>query len=251
MTATACLYAEAIHAIQDTGYCILPGLLPRDLIDACAQSFFAMYDYRKGKGIPDNRGPHRNYLDVPFSHPFSDPRLFENPTILEIVEGVLGSEPVIIHYGTDTPELGSEAQGLHADGPPLFPESEVVTPAYALAVNFPLVDVHADNGPFEVAEGTHLRHPEHGLERIARGEVTLKPLLMRRGDVMIRDPRTLHRGSSNRTEQPRPMVVVAYQRPWLRHRGFEPMRLSPAARDVLSPRARKLLSLHLEHDLYV
>jgi ectoine hydroxylase-related dioxygenase (phytanoyl-CoA dioxygenase family) len=38
---------------------------------------------------------------------------------------------------------------------------------------------------------------------------------MRRGDVMIRDVRHIHRGTPNRTDTPRPMVVIGYSRRWL------------------------------------
>jgi hypothetical protein len=38
---------------------------------------------------------------------------------------------------------------------------------------------------------------------------------MRPGDVAIRSPLALHRGSPNRTHAPRPMVVMGYVMHWL------------------------------------
>ena len=81
---------------------------------------------------------------------------------------------------------------------------------------------------------------EEGLRRIATGEVKLEPMLMRLGDVMIRDVRGLHRGTPNRNREPRPMVVIGYSRRWL----FRPevsIRVPRAALDTLSERARFLL----------
>jgi ectoine hydroxylase-related dioxygenase (phytanoyl-CoA dioxygenase family) len=129
---------------------------------------------------------------------------------------------------------------LHRDAPPLFPEWGRETPPFQLAVNFPLVDVSAENGPFEITRGTHMISKEEALRRLESGEVKLEPLLMRAGDVMIRDVRGLHRGTPNRTEGPRPMVVVGYSRRWL----FRPevsIRVPRATYQTLSERARFLL----------
>jgi hypothetical protein len=63
---------------------------------------------------------------------------------------------------------------------------------------------------------------------------------MQLGDVMIRDVRGLHRGTPNRTQTPRPMVVIGYSRRWL----FRPevsIQIPRVALDTLSERARHLL----------
>ena len=129
---------------------------------------------------------------------------------------------------------------MHRDTPPLFPERGEETPPFQLAVNFPLVDVTLEKGPFEITRGTHMVTKEEGLQRIERGETPIEPLLMKAGDVMIRDVRGLHRGSPNRTEEPRPMVVIGYNRRWL----FRPevsIRIPRAVWEALSERARYLL----------
>jgi ectoine hydroxylase-related dioxygenase (phytanoyl-CoA dioxygenase family) len=90
-----------------------------------------------------------------------------------------------------------------------------VTPLYALAVNFPLVQVTEENGPFQMARGTHLMSREEGLLKIKSGEIAIESFYMQPGDVMIRSPLALHRGSPNHTHQPRPMVVMGYVMHWL------------------------------------
>lgn len=79
------------------------------------------------------------------------------------------------------------------------------TPSFQLAVNFPLIDVTEENGPFDVARGTHMMSKGEALRRLESGEVKLEPVLLKSGDVMIRDVRHLHRGTPNRTNTPRPM----------------------------------------------
>jgi ectoine hydroxylase-related dioxygenase (phytanoyl-CoA dioxygenase family) len=81
---------------------------------------------------------------------------------------------------------------------------------------------------------------EEGLRRIETGEAALEPVLMKAGDVMIRDVRGLHRGTPNRTDEPRPMVVIGYSRRWL----FRPevsIRIPRAVWETLSERARFIL----------
>ncbi len=122
----------------------------------------------------------------------------------------------------------------------LFAVTGCETAPFQLAVNFPLVDVTPENGPFEVARATHMLSKEEGLRRIESGASRLEPVLMRAGDVMIRDVRGLHRGTPNRTGEPRPMVVIGYSRRWL----FRPevsIRVPRAALPKLSERARLLL----------
>jgi len=52
------------------------------------------------------------------------------------------------------------------------------------------------------------------LRMITAGELELTPLLLRAGDVLISDARTLHRGTANRTDEPRPFAVIVYNRDW-------------------------------------
>jgi ectoine hydroxylase-related dioxygenase (phytanoyl-CoA dioxygenase family) len=187
-----------------------------------------------------NRGPGRYYVTLPFVEPFADPEVYEDDDVLGVVRGLVGEDATLVQLATDTPLLGSEYQDVHRDAPPLFPEWGRETPPFQLAVNFPLVDVTQENGPFEVARGTHMMRKEDGMRLIESGEVELEPLEMRLGDVMVRDVRGLHRGTPNRTEEPRPMVVLGYSRRWL----FRPevsIRVPRAALPTLSERARFLL----------
>src|SRR3569623_2464573 len=108
---------------------------------------------------------------------------------MAVVEELVGADGVMCQLATDTPLMGSEYQDLHRDTQLLFPETGVESPPYQLAVNFPLVDVTPENGPMEMAAGTHMISKRAGMARIASGEIALEPQYMKRGDVMIRDVR--------------------------------------------------------------
>src|SRR5215210_8933387 len=145
---------------------------------------------------------------------FAELDVFANETVLGVISRVFAQEYVLVQLGADVAEPGSEYQETHRDYRPLFDDG-FVTPLYALAVNVPLVEVTLENGPFEHARGTHLLTRDDGLARVASGDLPLEPLLMQPGDVMMRTPLALHRGTPNRTASARPMVVLGYAMHWL------------------------------------
>jgi ectoine hydroxylase-related dioxygenase (phytanoyl-CoA dioxygenase family) len=223
------------------GFCVLPRHLPAQTLTAWNEQFAPLLtEHIQREGRLKNRGEGRYYVTLPFTAPWADEAVFMDPDVLEIVERLVGSDPVLCQLATDTPLLGSQYQEIHRDAPPLFPELPFETPPFQLAVNFSLVEVTLENGPVEIARGTHLMHREEGLTRLERGDVRVEPVLLELGDVMIRDVRGLHRGTPNRTETPRPMVVVGYSRKWL----FRPevsIQVPDATWNRLSERARRLL----------
>lgn len=227
--------------VLDDGFCVLPEHFPREKMKLWNEEFAPLLKrHIEREGHRQNRGPRRFYVTLPFREPFADSRIFEDEDVLAIVRLLVGEDAAMCQLATDTPLQGSEYQDIHRDTLPLFPETGRETPPFQLAVNFPLIDVTLENGPFEITRATHMISKEEGLRRIEAGEVALEPLLMKAGDVMIRDVRGLHRGSPNRTETPRPMVVVGYNRRWL----FRPevsIRISRVVWEKLSERARFLL----------
>jgi ectoine hydroxylase-related dioxygenase (phytanoyl-CoA dioxygenase family) len=223
------------------GFCILRGHFPTEKINVWRENFAPLLEeHIRHEGDRRNRGAERYYVTLPFDAPFADEEIFADPDILAIVENLVGEDFTMVQLATDTPLLGSEYQDIHRDAPPLFPETGKETPPFQLAVNFPLVDVTAENGPFEVARGTHILTKEKGLSLIESGAQPLEAVCLARGDVMIRDVRGLHRGTPNRTAEPRPMVVIGYSRRWL----FRPevsINIPRAVWENLSPEARRML----------
>ena len=232
---------ELTERVLRDGFCILPEHIDGETLAAWRAAFAPLLArHIEREGHMQNRGPGRYYVTLPFIEPFADPRIYEDEDVLRIVMNLVGEDASMCQLATDTPLEGSDYQEIHRDAPPLFPETGLETPPFQLAVNFSLIDVTEENGPFETTRGTHMISKEEGLRRLESGEVRLEPLLMKAGDVMIRDVRTLHRGTPNRTAEPRPMVVVGYSRRWL----FRPevsIRIPRATHETLSERARFLL----------
>jgi hypothetical protein len=216
-----CKYdAKALDGLIDTvrrdGFCILKGHFSQDLIREWRQSFEPLMDERISNGSASERGPNRYYISLPFTRPFADPAVYEDADILAILDRLTGGDLVMPELATDTPLQDSDYQVIHRDHSlrsPDLPELAASDP-FQFAVNFPLVDVTVENGPFEIVRGTHIVDDDTAAEMIRSGdaESELEPLLMAAGDVMVRDVRGLHRGTPNRTSAPRTMVVVGYNR---------------------------------------
>jgi ectoine hydroxylase-related dioxygenase (phytanoyl-CoA dioxygenase family) len=207
------IHADEVRATSST---ILRGLFPVEKIDAWNEAFqpLLLRSIAEEADNP-NRGANRYYVTLPFNGLWADPEIIDNDAITAVVEELVGRDGVMCQLASDTPLKGSEHQELHRDTQLLFPETGAETPPYQLAVNFPLVDVTDENGPMEYAAGTHMLSKAEGMRRIETGAAPLKTVHMKRGDVMIRDVRHIHRGTPNRTDTPRPMVVIGYSRRWL------------------------------------
>ncbi|MBZ5603918.1 MAG: phytanoyl-CoA dioxygenase family protein, partial [Acidobacteriia bacterium] len=76
------------------------------------------------------------------------------------------------------------------------------------------IDITAAHGPMEIAPGTHRMPGAAALDAVACGDIALEPVPLAIGDVLIRHPWALHRGTPNRTATARPLVTIRYVRRW-------------------------------------
>ncbi len=207
---------KLVAAVKRDGHVILRNHFQKELIQKWNENFLPLlHEHIEREGHIKNRGTNRFYVTLPFEGMWNEPKIYEDPDVLAICEQLVGPDMVMCQLATDTPLYGSEHQEIHRDAPPLFAELDHETPPFQLAVNFPFVDVTNENGPFEVARGTHMMTKEEGLRKLRNGRIDIEPVLLKAGDVMIRDVRALHRGTPNKTSTPRPMAVIGYSRKWL------------------------------------
>jgi ectoine hydroxylase-related dioxygenase (phytanoyl-CoA dioxygenase family) len=189
------------------------------------------------KAHEPNRGAHRHFLPMPFEPPCYAPEFFFDPQILDIVRGVMDDRVVADQWGCDVPLRGSDYQELHVDyRRPLFQEApDLALPAYMLAVSFGLVPIAAENGPIEIAPGTHRMPRAEALEAVRSGKIALEPLTLDIGDVLIRHPWALHRGTPNQTDTPRALATVRYVRRWYADDSREVNAIGRALWNTLTP----------------
>jgi ectoine hydroxylase-related dioxygenase (phytanoyl-CoA dioxygenase family) len=208
---------ENIAELQQHGFCILRDHFSHRLIHDCRQAFLpVLSQYLTANTGRANRGTHRHFLAMPFNPPCFAPEFFFDSEILTIVRRVMDERVVADQWGCDVPVLGSDTQNIHVVYQrPLFPETPDVTlPAYMLVVSFGLIEITPALGPIEIAPGTHRIPRSEALRAIECGQIPMFSVTLNIGDVLIRHPWALHRGTPNLTQTPRPLLIIRYVRRW-------------------------------------
>jgi hypothetical protein len=80
-----------------------------------------------------------------------------------------------------------------------------------MIANIAVVDTTVENGAMEVIPGTHKRfykYTQFVLERVARNGIRVP---LNRGDVLVRSSNVWHRGMTNLTSVPRPMLAMTWE----------------------------------------
>jgi hypothetical protein len=207
---------RSLREFQDRGYCVLRQQFQPRLIEACRDAFWPrLLAYLENAPTP-NRGAHRHFLAMPFDPPCFAPEFFFDPDVLRIVRGLMDDRIVADQWGCDAPLRGSEYQGAHVDYQrPLFPEAaDLALPVYVIVMSFGLVPIARENGPIEIASGTHRMPRADALRSVEAKEIAMQSVPLEIGDVLIRNPWAVHRGTPNTTDTPRALVTIRYVRHW-------------------------------------
>lgn len=208
---------DKMFELRQNGYCVLKALFTPDMIDACREAFWpTLLAYLKAHAEEPNRGSRRHFVPMPFETPCFAPEFFFDEHLLGIVRGTMDDRVVADQWSCDTPLPGSDYQGLHVDYQhPLFGEApDLSLPVYVLVVSFGLVPITLENGPIEIAPGTHRMPRKEAFRAVEAREIEMQAVPLEIGDVLIRHPWALHRGTPNTTNTPRPLITIRYVRRW-------------------------------------
>ncbi len=227
---------ELILELRQKGFRVLKRHFAQSLITACKDWFWpTLLTYLDANRGAPNRGPHRHFLPMPFDGAGFLPEFFFDKQVLGIVRGAMDDRIVADQWGCDVSLRGSEYQLPHVDYKrPLFEEMPgLELPAYMLVVSFGLVPITSENGAIEIAPGTHR------LDR--KAEIEMQPVRLEMGDVLIRHPWCVHRGSPNRTDEPRPLVTIRYVRRWYADNSREVASIPGELWDSFKPEEQSLM----------
>jgi ectoine hydroxylase-related dioxygenase (phytanoyl-CoA dioxygenase family) len=206
-----------IAELEDRGYCVLKECLPEVALRACREAFWpTLLKYLVEHRDEPNRGPNRHFLPMSFDPPCFTPEFFFNAEVLGIVRRSMDDRIVADQWGCDAPLKGSTNQEFHVDyRRPLFPEAlDLLLPIYMLVVSFGLVDITSADGPIEIVPGTHRLSRVQAVQAVEAARIMTEPITMKIGDVLIRHPWALHRGTAKMTDTPRALLTVRYVRRW-------------------------------------
>ena len=237
-----------IAELQNKGFCVLKAHFAQSLIQSCGETFWPiLLGYLARNHRKPNRGEHRHFLAMPFEPPCFAPEFFFDTGILSIVRGVMDEMVVADQWGCDVPLQGSKYQQLHVDYQrPLFPEApDLSLPTYMLVVSFGLIDILPAHGPIEIAPGTHRMPRSQALRSVEEAEIRMQPVTLESGDVLIRHPWALHRGTPNVTDTPRPLVTIRYVRRWYADYSREVNAIPPAVWQSLTMEQQNMMRFPL------
>lgn len=238
---------NAILQVRNNGYVVLERVLPQNFVADLRAAYAPLLEAHVaevGPGFRDKSNSVNHYnVYLPFAAPFKDERVVASAFALPIIEALVGAECVCHYFASNTAFPGSSYQDVHADIIPLFPETTPVLPPYSVVLNVPLVDFREDNGPLEIWPGGTHHHvaPAAEIPRLA-ATMHSQRVLMPAGSLLIRDSRMWHRGTPNRSNEPRPNLALVYSRSWLKLQR-PPIAIPRRAYDSLSERAQKLFRL--------
>jgi hypothetical protein len=186
--------------------------------------------------------------------PFDSPWLLANPFAMSLIRGALRDDFHCKFVSSDTCLAGAVIQSPHREMDP-----GLSWQPRGYIVNIPLHRCDLDNGPLEIWPcGSHLwrddvlrglgyddtvqdgRNPD--FEALA-AMFPSRRVLLEPGDLLIRDPALMHRGTVNHTDRPRTMLAICYFRDGLTHNyGQLDLNLDRDLHERLAPEVRPLFA---------
>ena len=227
---------QAALLLHTRGYIVLKQGLPLSLAEDCKSAFDvvlkdcfescegdAWYQVAQKTQAVFWRRNFRWRIFPKLRMPFGDAWVLANPLIRPLLQNSLGDGHYCKFVSSDTCLKGAVIQSPHRELNP----GRTWEPT-GLVVNVPLGQCGLRNGPLEVwYGGSHLWNQEvlETLDydddvqddRNAEAEEFARLFPSRRlqlelGDVVIRDPAMMHRGTVNHTKVPRSMLTICYFR---------------------------------------
>lgn len=241
--------AAIMGGLYGDGIIALPGAFPRDWVVRMGEDIARLFEEAKqvpGGTLP--RGPERWYVEVQPERIRGFVDIVTHPWFVAVSEAVLGPDYKVVEIGFDIPFPGAADQPWHRD----FAAPEATTKGRrlnSLAFNLTAVDTVPEMGPFEVAPGTqwddlsgydNRMFPPKELDvRYAARMVRKMPQM---GDISARSALTIHRGTANRSNQARPVLVVGVDAPDATNADHHDLQVTRGYAATLPPRVLEHLT---------
>ncbi len=197
------------------------------------------------------RGPQRWYVETQPERIRGFVEIASHPWFVAVCESVLTSDYRIVEIGFDIPFPGAADQPWHRD---FRAPGETINGRRlnSLAFNLTAVDTRLEHGPFEIAVGTQWDEipeakngmfPDRSLwNRYISRAVQKFP---QRGDISARSALTIHRGTANRSSEPRPVLVIGIDAPDANNANHHDLQVTSAYFDKLPAQVRDHLTCRI------
>jgi ectoine hydroxylase-related dioxygenase (phytanoyl-CoA dioxygenase family) len=168
-----------------------------------------------------------------YGHMFLE--LARHPAVLEVMEGLLGPEPLLSNLSANITGSGGQPMKPHWDQD--WADRPWPMPLAAHAI-WMLDDFTVENGATLVVPGSHLRDDEPD-------DSEMRPATGTAGSVLFMEARLWHGTGRNVSAQSRRIGVLAYySKPYIRPQENYPRSLDPRIERNLDPQLRRLLGFH-------
>ena len=248
--------APIMGGLYGDGIIALKGAFTADWADALYREVMALFDEARripGGALP--RGPERWYVEVQPERISGFVDIATHPWFIAVCEAVLGPEYKIVEIGFDIPFPGAQDQPWHRDFPSP-PETLQGRRLNSLAFNLTTVDTRPEHGAFEIAPGTQwddiggckndMFPPKELWGRYIDRAV---PKLPQRGDISARSALTIHRGTANRSNEARPVLVVGADAPDGINAGHHDLQVTRGYLESLPSQVRDHLTYRVADEL--
>jgi len=247
---------EIRHLLETDGIIACKGAFSREWVQQVREDVDAAFEEaRSREGGAVGRGPNRWYVEI---HPealrgFVD--LVDHPWVRTVCETILGPYYQIVEVGFDTPFPGATLQPWHRDFPSPT-ETKDEGRLTSLAFNLTTVDTTEEMGPFEIAPGTqwdrgddfdHEQFPPKS--HYDRYEALAERKYPQMGDISARSALTIHRGTPNRSDVSRPVLVLGVDAPGAGNDAHHDLAVTKGYWERLPQRVRDHLSCPVLEEL--
>lgn len=208
---------KAISLYKHFGYILIEDLFSEKYIDELFNSFKDRYSKHFIDSAFDDSllvGDKRSMITVELEGPFNTPDYYANPLIMPILSCLLGKDLILFSLGAVLSLPGANAQHTHRDLPSLFEDesNENLIPSFSATLGIPLIEMNEINGTTRMYGGTHRDNKELSSSVKKKG---INPTI-EKGSCMLFDCRVFHEGTSNNSNNARPLLYNVYSRPWFR-----------------------------------
>jgi ectoine hydroxylase-related dioxygenase (phytanoyl-CoA dioxygenase family) len=195
---------QARREFADQGYFVLRNLVSTEQLGTLHQALAAEFETASGSGgLFAGGGQFSGHLNC---FPGAGARFaydtLQDSGVIDLIKQLHPKVLRMPNVGLNFNLPGSHTQHYHIDRP--FTSEFMI-------VNVAVVDTVIENGAIDVIPGTHkrfYRYTQFVLERRHRDSVRVP---MQRGDVLVRSSNVWHRGMTNQTSVPRPMLAFTWE----------------------------------------
>lgn len=245
-----------VEALYGDGIAARKGAFTKAWADQLGEDVDTAFKDALGRpGGAVGRGPHRFYVEIHPEQIRGFVELVEHPWVRSLCAATLGPDYRIVELGFDVPLEGAVNQPWHRDFP-IPDETRRERRLTSLAFNVTTVDTAEDMGPFEIAPGTQWDDSpefEHGMfpprSHYARYQERAVRKYPQRGDISARTALTIHRGTTNRSAKPRPVLVLGIDGPEAHNGDRHDTAVTRAYWDALPARVRRHLDCPVVDEL--